>query len=351
MKLTIKFADYWAGLKGQKLNGDQLKYLKNEIDTSGLAIAEISRKYFIWPSSLWKIRDLSQDEVLKLPLRKIESISYSKRRLIGEAILKYSEQTENEFNAVDIQKYLINTLDIKLSLGYITSIMKKDLNYSFKRWLSRPNYADFDKIKATRWKFAVDFSKKLINNPLICNIDEWVISRSTKINYSWSIKGMNKEIKNSPFTGSMNIILSILSNGFWYLLITDKTINSNIFIHYVKKLNFWIQTNKSFGYSKVILLIDNWPSHKSKITSEFLNTIELNTCFIPTYSPDLAPVELGFAFIKRNFSKIWKSKRINLRNKESRSQLLTILKLLTDIQVKRFYSKFYEVLKSYINLY
>ena len=39
MKLTIKFADYWAGLKGQKLNGDQLKYLKNEIDTSGLAIA------------------------------------------------------------------------------------------------------------------------------------------------------------------------------------------------------------------------------------------------------------------------------------------------------------------------
>ena len=121
---------------------------------------------------MWKIRDLSQDEVLKLPLRKIESISYSKWRLIGEAILKYFDQTENEFNTVDIQKYLIIILDIKFSFGYITSIMKKDLNYSFKRWLSRPNYADFYKIKATRWKFAVDFSKKLINNPLICNIDD-----------------------------------------------------------------------------------------------------------------------------------------------------------------------------------
>ena len=71
MKLTINFADYWEGLKGQKLNGDQLKYLKNEIDTSGLAIDEISRKYFIWPSSLWKIKYLSQNEVLKLPLKKL----------------------------------------------------------------------------------------------------------------------------------------------------------------------------------------------------------------------------------------------------------------------------------------
>ena len=54
---------------------------------------------------------------------------------------------------------------------------------------------------------------------------------------------MNKEIKNSLFTVSMNIILSILSNGFWYLLITDKTINSNIIILYVKKL-FFLDSDK-----------------------------------------------------------------------------------------------------------
>ena len=272
--------------------------------------------------------------------RKIGSISYSKRILIGEAILKYSEQIKNELNL--IQKKIVNTLDIKLWLGYITSIMKKDLNYSFKRWLSRPNYTDFDKIKTKRWKFAVEFSKKLINNQLICNIGEWVIPRSTKIHYSWSIKGINKDVKNYPFTGSMNIILSILSNGFWYFLITNKIIIQIFLYIMLKRVNFLIMTNKSVGYSKV--LIDNWQSHKSKITNKFLNTIEFNTCFIPTYSPDLVPVELGFAFIKRNFSKIWKSKRINLRNKESRYWLLTILKLLIDIQVKKFILNFMKYL-------
>ena len=44
--------------------------------------------------------------------------------------------------------------------------------------------------------------------------------------------------------------------------------------------------------------------HKNRITNEILNTIEFNTCFIPTYYPDLALVELDFAFVKRKFFKV-----------------------------------------------
>ena len=65
--------------------------------------------------------------------------------------------------------------------------MKKDLNNSFKRRLSRPNNVDLNRVKSLRWIIYVDFSKKLIDNPLIWNIDKWIISRSTKIGYSWSI--------------------------------------------------------------------------------------------------------------------------------------------------------------------
>ena len=81
--------------------------------------------------------------------------------------------------------------------------------------LIKINYANFDRINATRWKFMIEFSQKLIKNSLLWNIDKWIISRCTKMNYSWSIKGINKEAKNSSFTESMNIIFLfyLMNNG------------------------------------------------------------------------------------------------------------------------------------------
>ena len=37
--------------------------------------------------------------------------------------------------------------------------MKHDLNLTFKRWISRPNLIDFNKIAALRWMFAIKFTK------------------------------------------------------------------------------------------------------------------------------------------------------------------------------------------------
>ena len=45
-----------------------------------------------------------------------------------------------------------------------------------------------------KWMFAIEFAQCLMKNSLIWNIDEWVISRKTKSNYSWSIKESNKDI-------------------------------------------------------------------------------------------------------------------------------------------------------------
>ena len=82
--------------------------------------------------------------------------------------------------------------------------------------------------------FSVQFSLNLKPNTLNWNLDEWTFSRSTKINYSWSTRGKNKVVHNAPFVGSMYMILTLLSNGWWIWLITNHTINSNIFIDYLK---------------------------------------------------------------------------------------------------------------------
>ena len=51
---------------------------------------------------------------------------------------------------------------------------------------------------------------------LIANIDESTIGRNSQITYSWSKRGTPSEFKNQPFTGSLNIVLTILimEHGF-----------------------------------------------------------------------------------------------------------------------------------------
>ena len=103
---------------------------------------------------------------------------------------------------------------------------------------------------------------------------------------------------------------------------TDKNINSNIFIHYIQKLYYWIHANNSLSHNQVILLMDDCLSHKSKLTNKLLNTISFEIYFILTYSPSLAPGELGFAFIKRSFSKLYKAKKVISKVKYQEYNLL-----------------------------
>ena len=314
-------------------------------------MAMINRKYFISPSTLSKLKNLSSSEFDKVPHRKIEQMQENQMKLIKEIIMKYYMKIETEFVAADVQKHLFENYDIIWYLKTTIKIMKHDLNLTFKRWISRPNSIDFNKTAALRWMFAIKFTKKLKSSQLICNIDEWTISRNTKCNYFWSTKGVNKETKNSPFYNSTYLILAILSNGYWHWFETSKIIDSSIFCHFFQKLNFWIVKNNMFGHDEVLWIMDNCPSHKSKTTYSVLNKSNFQINFIRIYSPDLAPVELGFAFIKKKYIQLWRSLKVNLNKKQSKNELLRVLKMLTPKLVKGFYSKFFETLKEYLNLF
>ena len=133
------------------------------------------------------------------------------------------------------------------------------LNSYFKKCATRPNNMNLNRIKTLRSMYWIQFSELLQNSTLAINIDEWVISRSTKNNYSWSIKGENKEIINSLFIGNISIILIILSNSWWYLLATDSKIDSAIFCKFIKKLECLIFNNKMFGYNDVLWIMESCP--------------------------------------------------------------------------------------------
>ena len=60
----------------------------------------------------------------------------------------------------------------------------------------------------------------------------------------------------------------------------------------MNSLNSWIESHDLFNYKELIYMLDNCPSHKSKGTLKMLKEQNHKVCFLPAYSPNLAPIEL-----------------------------------------------------------
>ena len=186
-----------------------------------------------------------------------------------------------------------------ISIHILHKIMKKEINLSFKKWKPRPNSINRDEIDMKRRLFWIKLSKMLQEKILIANIDESTIGRNSQITYSWSERGTPSEFKNQPFTGSLNIVLTILSNGAWFWMLINKTINSEGFSEYASRFNDWIIENGTFGYRKVVLMLDNCSRHRSGDCMRLFKSLKHQIVFIPAYSPQFAPVEMCFNIVKQ----------------------------------------------------
>ena len=135
--------------------------------------------------------------------------------------------------------------------------MKDQLMLRFKRIKQRPNNIDLYKVKLIKRLFALRFAKVVSEKTLIVNIDESSINRGISTKYSWGIKGIPIECRNSPFSGSINLVMAICSNGAWISFVINETINSDSFIWFLKILHQWLSSYNNFDYSDVILMLDN----------------------------------------------------------------------------------------------
>ena len=128
--------------------------------------------------------------------------------------------------------------------------MKDECYLSYVCWKSRPNSIDTTKVILSRNLFAIDFLQEIDEHTLVINIDESVVSRNTKINYAWSMRGQPKEYKNFSFQGSISVIMAILSNEWWMTMLIKTSVDSEIFWYFIDHLQNWIEKNEQFGFQK-----------------------------------------------------------------------------------------------------
>ena len=160
---------------------------------------------------------------------------YRDKKIIS-MIISYVEKNNQSFTCKDISEDLMNDEGILVDIHSVRKVLKDKMNYSYKRWSSRPLMIDHSNLRVKKALFVVKLLKLIENSTILINIDEATISTSTKVNYSWSPKGIPWNASTIAIKGSIWLITALFSNGISITGIRNGATNSSTFIEYIKHL-------------------------------------------------------------------------------------------------------------------
>ena len=315
------------------------------MNKEGIFVIKISKEYKISPSVCYGIRNFNKKMLAELPRRNYAQISMSDQQNLQKRITNHYKLTTVPFTVREIRNVLESETNLILNDRIVYNTMKKACNLTYTRWKSRPNNVNMEKVQLFRALFAISFSQILTSKTLIINIDESTLSRNTKQNYAWNLKGNPKEYRNSSFKGSSSLIWAIASNGAWVSFILNSTINSVLFCSFLDKIEEWLINHNKSNYDQIIITLDNCPCHRSKQTTKRIKKLKCKVMYLPAYSPSLAPIESTFSFIKGVIVKQCRGKNIDLTTASGRKEIVLALGSLSAEKIRSYFRLFYYELK------
>ena len=164
----------------QKLTHNQLIFLKQIIEKADITSKEISCHYKISPSQISKIKRTNIDQIQWGPRRNYTKLSSRENKLLSKTIVSYHSNICTPFTAKDVVEYVENKINKRYPIHFIQRFMKLNWGLTDKKVNSRPIDIDFQRLKAVRLLFVVEFCKLITPKTLIINIDESSINRHIK---------------------------------------------------------------------------------------------------------------------------------------------------------------------------
>jgi putative transposase len=110
----------------------------------------------------------------------------------------------------------------------------------------------------------------------------------------WSFGKPKIEKNTSKFKANTIGFYAILGNSIEASLLNSKKESIRDFLNEIKNVNK--------EYDVIIIVIDNFPSHKSNIVKDTAKELGIYLVYLPPYSPDLNPIEYIWKSIKRVLS-------------------------------------------------
>ena len=203
----------------------------------------------------------------------------------------------------EIEEHIYKCSNVRVPIHLIRQYIKEKLGMSYKIGKSRPMLFDTERNMLIKWYFTVRIAHIIEGIDLIVNIDEASFSRSLKRNRSWLKRGVEDVITNIKYSGSLSLISAITSSGSSFHATVSGWINSSLFMKFMVELTNFLKRHHGDELEKVLILLDNAPSHRAKTIKDYFKASETSVIFLPPYSPELAPVEKYFSILKNLVSK------------------------------------------------
>ena len=220
--------------------------------------------------------------------RHASKVLYSK--VLQELIQEYVWNTTGPFWLDNVSRYVKVKWGVEIQKHQLRMFLRDTVRLSYKKGKNRPAHLSIDFQNSLKWLFGIRFIHNLQKGWVLINIDESVISKNTRINYSWLPKGLSCPITNVKLNNSISLISAIWSNGFFLSALVKGSNNSEIFLKFLERMIKELQVNWDIWIHRWIILLENWSIHKSKLITDYLKQWKAKVYFIIPYSPELAPI-------------------------------------------------------------
>lgn len=147
----------------------------------------------------------------------------------------------------------------------------------------------------------VEFIRKIGKIPfekLVFLDESGIEDNATPVN-GWSLKGERCYGKKShQHTGRVSMIAGLCDKKIIAPVVFEGTANSQLFETYVSQVLI-----KELNSGQTVVM-DNISFHKKEKIKELIESVGANILFLPTYSPDLNPIENHWFRIKHHIRKV-----------------------------------------------
>lgn len=209
------------------------------------------------------------------------------------------------------QKMLAQSLTddgITRSQGTISKLLKQ-MQYSRKRLVKVPIERNSERIIEQRQLFGRNINNLADSN--LIYLDETGFNLHSSINYGYSLKNEPCYV-NLPGNKGKNIslMMAVGISGVVAYQLNEGAYTAELFVSFWREKLLPIFT----ADTRLVLIMDNCRFHHSRLVIDFLGTNNMNSIFLPAYSPQLNHRRI-FQPLKLSIMKLGQIQKIEKRSK------------------------------------
>lgn len=232
------------------------------------------------------------------PVKRVSRLSHRKRFL---------DETIKEFIDKSPISSQLEILSFVRSVFPHSSFSRRSIRHSLSRLkYSRKRVKKKHRIQSHPQKDRIEeifnvFTQS--SHPILC-IDESGFADRFARRYGYSRVGTECVLPpNSPTSFRASLVLAISNRGEMFHRIFTSSVKASDFLSFLQSVD---------SPKGTILVMDNCSIHKSKVIREFIRSKNWIGIYLPSYCPDLNPVELCFGHLKYLYRKSLRKNNISV---------------------------------------